>query len=378
VNGRPSAYLDHNATAPVRPEAVAAMVEAMARPHNASSVHTFGRDARRRLEQARRRLAAVAGGRPEGVIFTSGGTEANNLALAGLDGPVVVSAIEHASVLDAIPAATRVPPTRDGRVDLDRLERRVADVRPQLVSVMMANNETGVIQPVAEAAAIAHRHGARLHVDAAQALGRVPVDMAALGADLMTLSAHKMGGPPGIGALLLAEGIEIVPRQRGGAQEARRRGGTENLPAILGWIAALDAVAADEAGHVAVLRDAIDREARLCCPATEVVGTKLARLPNTSCLLTPGIESATQLMALDLAGVAVSSGAACTSGKVGASHVLLAMGLPEALARCAIRVSLGWSTTPADVDRFVEAWRSLVLRLGRPQGDLASGPIATT
>jgi cysteine desulfurase len=351
-----AAYLDHNATSPIRPAAAAALAEALRTPGNASSVHAFGRRARRALEASRARIAAAVGAGPTEVVFTSGGTEANNLALLGIDGPRLVSAIEHPSVLEADPEAPRIPVGADGVIDLGGLAELVAARRPRLVSLMLANNETGVIQPVAEAAALAHAAGALLHVDAAQGLGRVPVDLAALGADLLTLSAHKMGGPPGIGALVLRPGVEIPPRQRGGAQESRRRAGTENLPAILGWAAALAAVEPGEAERITALRTALEGTALDRCPEARILGVESPRLPNTTCLLLPGVDGATQLMALDLAGIAVSTGAACSSGKVGPSHVLLAMGLPEPEARCAIRISLGWSTTEADTRRFLEAW----------------------
>jgi cysteine desulfurase len=378
LSRRRRVYLDHNATAPTRPEAVAAMVEALRDPANASSVHGFGREARRRLEAARRRLAEQVNADPAGIVFTSGGTEANNLALHGVGGPTLVSAIEHASVLDPVPQAERVPVGEDGVVDLPSLERKLMAGRPRLVSVMLANNETGVVQPVSEVAELAHRHGALLHVDAAQALGRMPVDMCTTAADLMTLSAHKMGGPPGVGALAIRPDITLLPRQFGGAQEGRRRGGTENLPAILGWVAALDAHQPDEPVRMRSLRDALERAVRVHHPSVTILGRDSFRLPNTTCLLAPGLDSSTQLMVLDLAGVAVSSGSACSSGKVGPSHVLKAMGLGDTMARCAIRISLGWNSTEDDVDSFVAAWCSLVDRKRHVAHDLASASAATT
>jgi cysteine desulfurase len=331
----------------------------LAEPGNASSVHAFGRAARRALAAARKTVAAAVGADLAGVIFTSGGTEANNLALLGLDGPRLVSAVEHPSVLEADPEAPRIPARGDGVIDLGALTDLLAAHRPRLVSLMLANNETGVIQPVAEAAALVHAVGALLHVDAAQALGRIPVDMKTLGADLLTLSAHKMGGPPGVGALVLRGGLEIAPRQRGGGQEAFRRAGTESLPAILGWAAAISAIERGEAERIAWLRTTLEQHVKRHCPEAIIIGYHAPRLPNTCCLLLPGVDGAAQLMALDLEGVAVSTGAACSSGKVGPSHVLLAMGLAEADARCAIRVSLGWSSTEQDVARFVAAWRGL-------------------
>lgn len=369
-------YLDHNATAPTRPEAVAALTAALGPPSNPSSVHGFGRAARRRLDEARARIARTVGAAADDLVLTSGGTEANDLALHGLGGPVVVSAIEHASVLEAVPEAPRAPVRSDGVIDLAALRELVERHRPRLVSLMVANNETGIVQPCRAAAELAHAAGALLHVDAAQALGRMPVNMAALDADLLTLCAHKMGGPVGIGALALRPGVEIAARLRGGAQERWRRGGTENLPAALGWAAALDAVAPGEAPRLAALRDRLEEAVRAARPDAIVLGRAGPRLPNTTCLVTPGLDNATQLMALDLAGIAVSTGAACSSGKVGSSHVLRAMGLPEALARCAIRVSLGWSTTADDVERFLAVW--IPLATGRTAAALASAPAVTT
>jgi cysteine desulfurase len=294
------------------------------------------------------------------VVFTSGGTEANHLALLGFSGLRLVSAIEHPSVLEAVPDAARVPVQPDGRLDLAALAELLARLRPALVSVMLANNETGVIQPLAEAALLAHAHGALLHCDAVQAFGKLPLAPASLGADLVTLSAHKLGGPPGVGALVLREGLEPASLQRGGGQEQRRRAGTENLPGIVGFAAALEPTT--DWTHVRSLRDRLEAGARAIRPDAVVVGATADRLPNTTCLLVPGLAAETQLMALDLAGVAVSSGSACSSGKVGPSHVLAAMGLPPEAARCAVRVSLGWPTTEADVDAFLTACRPLYTR----------------
>jgi cysteine desulfurase len=356
----PHAYLDHAATTPVRPEVVAAMAEAMAEPGNPSSVHGPGRLARSRLEAARRAVAERVTVAPDRVVFTSGGTEANHLALLGVAGPCLVSAIEHASVLEAVPEASRVPVDATGRLDLSALADLLRRHGPALVSVMLANNETGVVQPVAEAARLAHAHGSLLHCDAAQAFAKPPFTLAGLGADLLTLSAHKIGGPPGVGALVLRDGLELAPLQRGGGQELRRRAGTENLPGIVGFGAALEL--ATDWERVRRLRDQVEVAARALHPATFLVGADADRLANITCLLTPGLPAEVQLMALDLAGVAVSSGAACSSGKVGPSHVLAAMGFGPELARCAIRVSLGWSSTAADVERFAHAWGSLLAR----------------
>ncbi len=339
-----TAYLDWNATAPLRPEAAAATAEALGHCGNPSSVHRFGRDAR----------------------LTSGGTEANQLALRGLPGRrVMVSAIEHDSVRQAVPDAAVVPVAPRGIVDLHALDRMLAaEPRPALVSLMLANNETGIIQPVAEAAQIAHARGALLHCDAVQGAGKLPLDRARLGADLMTLSAHKLGGPPGVGALVVAGDLPLMPLHTGGGQERGRRAGTENLPGIAGFGAAC-ASAADglgDYGAIAALRDAAERRLGAIAPDAVVYGGDVARLPNTLCIAMPGVAAATQVMALDLAGVMVSAGAACSSGKVRRSHVLDAMGVPAAEAECAIRISLGWSTAAADIDHLVEAWGALYAR----------------
>lgn len=336
------------------------MAAALAEPGNPSSVHAHGRRARRLIEAARAAVAARLDLAPDGVLFTSGGTEANHLALLGLPGPRLVSAIEHPSVLEADPDAARIPVDACGRLDLVALAELLPRVRPALVSVMLANNETGVLQPVAEAARLAHAHGALLHCDAVQAFAKLPFTLADLGADLLTVSAHKLGGPPGVGALALREGLDPTPLQRGGGQERRRRAGTENLPGIAGFAAALG-VATDWAA-VRTLRDRLEAGARTLHPDARIVGAEAGRLPNTTCLVIPGLSAETQLMALDLAGVAVSSGAACSSGKVGPSHILAAMGIPPETARCAIRVSLGWSTTGRDVDAFLAAARPLCTR----------------
>jgi cysteine desulfurase len=364
----PLAYLDHNATSPVRPEAAAAVAAAMAEPGNASSVHAAGRRARGLLEAARRRLALRLGVAPSGVIFTSGGTEANHLALLGQGGRSrLVSAVEHPSVLDAVPDAPRVPADADGRLDLAALADLLDRHRPRLVSVMLANNETGVVQPVAEAAALARARGALLHCDAVQGLGKLPFTLRDLGADLVTVSAHKLGGPQGVGALVVRDdGPDLAPLQRGGGQEQRRRAGTENLPGVAGFAAALDL--ATDWERVSTLRDRLESEIRRLCPDAIVAGASVPRLPNTSCVLTPGLPAETQLMALDLAGVAVSSGAACSSGKVGPSHVLAAMGFAPDDARCAIRVSLGWGVGEAEVGRFLDAWSNLVRRARTARG----------
>ena len=358
-------YLDYNATTPARPAVAAAMTEALAAVGNPSSVHGFGRAARARLETAREQVAALVGARPGQVIFTSGGTEANDLALTGTGrGRVLVSAIEHDSVLKATAGET-IPVERSGVVDLAALERMLAaQPEPALVAVMLANNETGVIQPAAEAVRIAHEHGALIHCDAVQAAGKITVDFPALGADLMTLSAHKLGGPPGVGALIVADHVDLASRQRGGGQERGRRAGTENLPGIIGFGVAAEIAAAelDAMAKLADLRDDLERRAAAAVPGAILFGRDAARLSNTSCLALPGLTSEVQVMALDLAGVAVSAGSACSSGKLQPSHVLRAMGADAATAGCAVRISLGWRSTAEDIERFLEAWCALAAR----------------
>ncbi len=357
-------YLDYNASAPVKPAVIAAIAEALGRAGNPSSVHGFGRAARRALEQARASVAALVGAPPAAVLFTSGGTEANNQALASVRGPRLVSAVEHPSVLEAAPEAERLPVDAQGTVDLAYLEDRLAAIRPALVSVMLANNETGVLQPVAEVARRAHHYGALVHCDAVQAAGKIGVDFDTLGVDFLTLSAHKLGGPQGVGALILGPGIEPAALLRGGGQERRWRPGTENLPAIVGFGRAAELAREDRdfGRRTAALRDRLEAAIRALAPAAPIHGAGSPRLPNTSCLGMPGVSNHTQLIALDLAGIAVSTGAACSSGKVGPSHVLAAMGVAPAAAAEAIRISLGWASSEDDVDRLIAAWTRQYVR----------------
>ena len=363
-------YLDYNATAPVRPEVVRGMVDRLAEPGNPSSVHGFGRAARAALDQARVRVAALVGATPERVVFTSGGSEANNLALHGPGaGRRVVSAIEHVSVGDAAAARAGgsevVPVDAEGRVDAAALDALLsAGGGPGLLCVMAANNETGVIQPVAELAARAREAGLRVHCDAVQAAGRAALDMKALGLDSLALSAHKIGGPTGVGALVLGEASEPEPLIVGGGQEHGRRAGTENVAGIVGFGIAAELAQAEleRMAEIAALRDSLEHRLRAVCPELAVFGAGAPRLANTSCLAMPGLAAETQIMAFDLEGIALSAGSACSSGKVGPSHVLAAMGVGPELAGEAIRVSLGWASTRADTDRFVEVWRALYAR----------------
>jgi cysteine desulfurase len=353
-------YLDYNATQPVRPEVRDALVEMLVEPTNASSVHRFGQRARVCVEQARSEVAALIGASADAIIFTSGATEANTTALVGTTlRHVIVSAIEHPSVRNAVAIPNVVPVDANGLLDLIALDRMLSQLDgPGLVSLMLANNETGVIQPVAEAAAITHAHGGLLHSDATQAPGRIAVDVHQLDVDFLTLSAHKLGGSQGAGALYVRDGISLNPLFRGGGQESRRRGGTENVAAIVGFGVA--ARLAGDGGRLAArLTDLRNRmEAKLAAIAPEIVvhGAGAMRLANTSCFGVSGLSAETALIGLDLAGIAVSSGAACSSGAVEPSPVLLAMGVPEATAREAIRVSLGWMTQSSDIDHLVESW----------------------
>jgi cysteine desulfurase len=359
-------YLDWNATAPLRPEAADAISAALGECGNPSSVHRSGRAARQRVERARERVAALVGAAPEGVVFVSGGTEANHLALLGSGRErVMVSAVEHHSVLDAVAAAQTILVDGNGIVDLGRLDEMLAtDPRPALVSVMFANNETGIVQPVAEIGRLAHAYGALFHCDAIQSAGKAPVSMDAIGADLLSLSAHKLGGPPGVGVLAVRGGIELQPTIRGGGQERGRRAGSENLPGIAGFAAAAEAAAARLAEYERVrqLRDDLEAAILEIAPDAVVIGAGGARLPNTSAIAMPGVSAETQVIALDLDGVMVSAGAACSSGKVGPSHVLAAMGMPSEITGSTIRVSLGWSTTEGDIGHFLEAWTKLYRR----------------
>ena len=357
------AYLDYNATAPLRPEAREAMISALAEAGNPSSIHAEGRAARALIEQARRDVAALAGASAKDVVFTAGGTEAANLALApGSLRRLVVGAIEHVCVLQGhrfAPEAVSVAPVGpDGRIDLEALAG-LLEGEPALVALQAANNETGVLQPIAEAAALARARGGLLVCDAAQVAGRLPLPETARGADIVLLSAHKFGGPKGAGAwIALKPGLAPeAPLLRGGGQERGRRAGTENLAAIAGFGAAARAALPGleaEAARLAVLRDAMTREVLALAPEATVFGAGAPRLPNTLAFAIPGFAASALLMRLDLEGVAVSSGSACSSGKVGPSHVLAAMGVPAGLAAGALRVSLGWGSGEADVAAFAQ------------------------
>jgi cysteine desulfurase len=379
-------YLDHNATSPLRASARAAMESALDARGNASSVHGPGRMARARIDHAREQVARLAGSSPTSVIFTSGGSEANCLALKGAVAGALaaedritrlfVAAIEHDSVRATAAAlaetvaglkVTTIPVTGDGLLDMSAFRLQLMQGKGRtLVSVMAANNETGVIQDLAAVRQVLSADGGEgvlLHVDAVQAAGKVPISFEALGADYMTISAHKLGGPQGAGALILKDDAPLAPLINGGGQESGRRAGTENVVAIAGFgAAAQEASDLGVAGRLAELRDRFEAELLGIAPDTLIFGRRASRLPNTSNFAIPGLSAETALIALDLDGVAVSSGSACSSGKVRPSHVLAAMGVEESLARGGLRVSFGWSSKDEDVDAVIASVRRLLAR----------------
>lgn len=361
-------YLDYNATAPARPEVITLVCEVMAEGGNPSSVHASGRRARGRLEDARKQVSTLLSCRPQEIIFTSGGTEANNLALKTFIGrPLIITGGEHDSVLATVRDRDvyTLSLNDQGHIDLSELQQVLTDrAAPPLVSIMLANNETGVVQDIRQIADLVHQYGGILHTDAIQACGKIAVNFKELGVDMMSISAHKIGGPQGQGALIVREGLAIQSIQQGGGQELGRRGGTENVAGLAGF-----GLAAELAGEnlsryaeIAHLRDQMEAAIVAVSPHSRLFGKDADRLPNTSCLSMPGVGSELQVMNFDLAGIAISAGSACSSGKVKASHVLLAMGADEAAASEAVRVSLGWLTVQSDIDKFIEVWEKLYQR----------------
>jgi cysteine desulfurase len=381
MSGRERSYLDYNATAPMRPEVVEAVARAAELVGNPSSIHTEGRAARAAVEAARASVARLVGGDPSHVIFTSGGTEAANAVLSpGLrrrgerEGPMrlLAGAGEHPCVLHGhrfgLASLETIPLDGDGVVDLDWLDRRLRQARDErlLVSIQTANNETGVLQPVAEAARLVREHGGLSHTDSVQAAGKIALDLTALGADVLTFSAHKLGGPKGVGAIVLAsDHLDLGDRLiRGGGQERGRRAGTENVAGIVGFGAAAEIACEQlERERLRRLRDACEAALRRIAPSAIVFGAGAARLPNTLAFTIPGVRAETALILFDLEGVALSSGSACSSGKVKLSHVLEAMAVPRPLAEGAMRVSLGWNSSEADVKNFAAACEKLVAAL---------------
>jgi cysteine desulfurase len=377
-------YFDWNATTPLRPEARDAMAAALGLVGNPSSVHAEGRRARHLVEEARAAVAGAVGASARNAVFTSGGTEANALALTpGLRTPagapverLVLSAIEHPSVLSggrfAREAIMAIGVTPSGHLDLDRLRAALSAGPPALVSVMAANNETGALQPISEVADIAHEAGSLLHVDAIQALGKIPFNINEIWADIVTLSAHKIGGPKGVGAAIFREGLAgLEPLLRGGGQEFGRRAGTENVAGVAGFAAAVKAAMAAlpaEERRLEALRNRLEAGLRET-KGLIIFSADGPRLPNTTLFAAPGLKAETAVIGFDLEGIAVSSGSACSSGKVQPSHVLEAMGVGSALAQGAVRLSLGWSTQEADVDLCVQAWRKLANTLLRGEDE---------
>jgi len=356
-------YLDYNATARIRPEVISTMAETMASVGNASSVHSAGRAARKAVETARKQVAALVGAQSDQVIFTSGGTEADNQAMASTDPErTFVCAIEHPAVLDASPIAKRFPVDASGVADLAALDRLLSETpEPQLVALMLANNETGVLQPVSEAAEIAHKYGAQFHCDAVQAVAKIPVDFQSLGADTMAMTGHKFGGPQGIGALIVRDRNTVNCLIQGGGQENGLRGGTESvaLIAALGTAAEIALERMADYGRLERMRDRMEKRLVQITPGMQIFGGDAPRLPNTSKLMMPGVSSETQVMSFDLAGIEVSAGSACSAGRIEPPYVLTAMGVPDSDALCALRISLGWGTTETDIDRLVSEWSTI-------------------
>jgi cysteine desulfurase len=386
-------YLDYNATAPV-PAEVAEAVSAALRecPGNASSIHAFGQRAKAVLDDARSAVARLVGAEPSEIVFTSGGTEADNLAVRGIadsqkDGarpPMVATAIEHEAVLNAVKAlgrrgwpVTLLPAGPGGLVSADALAAALdgfTDQPPALISVMLVNNEVGTIQPVREMAALARARGVPFHTDAVQAVGRIPVNVRDLGVDMLSIAGHKFGAPKGVGALWVRRGLTLQPQSIGGRQERGRRAGTENTPAIEGLRVAAERAAgllASEAARQSALRDRLEQGILAGVPGTIVNGDSAARVPNTTNISFEGVEGESLVIGLDLEGIAVSTGSACSSGTLEPSHVLRAMGLPPSRVEGAIRFSLGPATTDADIDRVLEVVPAVVSRLrarGRSRG----------
>ncbi len=373
-------YLDHNATTPPAPEVVDAMTRALRDDFgNASSIHAFGQRAKAAVDEARSEVARLIGAEPGDLVFTAGGTESDNLALRGVIGAavgarrrLVTTGIEHEAVVNTAAALARggcpvttLPVGSSGVVDPAALADRLAD-DAALVSVMLANNETGVVQPVAELARIAHTRGAAFHTDAVQAAGKMPVDVAALGVDLLSLAAHKFGGPKGAGALWMRRGTTLAGVITGGRQERNRRAGTENVPAIVGFGVAAGLARrrlAADAAKVAALRDRLEAGILASVPRTVVNGAGVARVPNTTNIAFEGVEAESLLIGLDLEGIAVSTGSACSSGTLEPSHVLRAMGLPHGRVQSSIRFSLGPTTTDEEIGAVLEVVPRVVERL---------------
>ncbi len=354
-------YLDHNATSPLRPEVLDAMWPWLNKHHgNSQSVHQAGRFSRQAVEHARQQVAALVGCEAAEVIFTAGATEADNWALSGLRSgqPRLVGATEHDAVLQAVPDARRLAVEASGQITPEGLRMQIAAQGGALLSIMWANNETGVLNDIPALAAVAAEHGCGLHSDAVQAAGRVPVNFQASGLEAMSLSSHKMGGPLGAGALIVRRGVEIARGQRGGSHEGGLRAGTLNVPAIVGFGHACEMLQTEmsrESGRIQAWRDAFEQRLRQTFPEVEIYGADAPRIPNTSFFSLPGWHSEALLMALDKHDLALASGSACHSGTDTPSHVLAAMGVPTERALGAVRMSLGYSSQVSDLDQLLDA-----------------------
>ncbi|MEM8833672.1 MAG: cysteine desulfurase family protein [Pseudomonadota bacterium] len=362
-------YLDYNATAPIRPEVIDLVTQVMGEVGNASSVHGHGRAARKYVEDARMQVATLCGVDPDQVIFTSGATEATNAMLSHYrDKKTLISAIEHPAVIDSLPDAIHLPVTKDGVVDLKIYKEKLQSEKPELVSVMLVNSETGVIQPIEEMAALAHEHDALFHTEVVQAAGRMDISLDKLDVDAISLSAHKFAGPQGVGALILRKGLDAPKFMRGGGQEKNCRAGTHNTAGIAGMGLAAEIALkemSDYQTRIQKMRDDLETKIKEITGSAIIYGENTPRIHNTTNVGLPSCEAQTQLMALDLDGIAVSSGSACSSGTFKPSAVLMAMGVSEEEAKCALRLSLGWNTTPDDIDRFIESWSKLVKRVSK-------------
>lgn len=360
-------YLDWNATAQIRPEVISLVTQIMGEVGNASSVHDCGRRARKYVEDARAQIARLCSTKPEQVVFTSGATESINTVLSGFRNKrVLISAIEHPAVIAAAgTSAEKIPVAPDGIVDMQAYEKMLnSGEPPALVSIMLVNSETGVIQPIAEMAKMAHDKGALFHTDAVQGAGRIDISLGALDADYISLSAHKMAGPQGVGAIIFREGLELPKFMLGGGQEKNCRAGTHNTAGIAGMGLAAEMAMAHMPHYAEIekMRDAMENEIRSFTNKAVIYGANAPRIGNTCNIGLSGLPAQTQMMALDLDGICVSSGSACSSGAFKASHVLTAMGVNDEDAKCALRISMGYATTQADIDAFLESWKKIVKR----------------
>lgn len=361
-------YFDYNATAPMRPEVFALMADIMAKPYNASAVHGYGREGKRIIDSARRQIAALTGADSNNVIFNSGATEGNNTILKhfAAKGRILVSDMDHPSVLDVIPDSEKIPSLKNGLINLDALEEMLKQAKTELVSVMLVNNETGIIQPALEISKLAQKYGAWFHSDCTQALGRIPLEINALGIHFMTCSSHKIGGPQGVGALILGLCGETPTLLNGGGQEKRARSGTENVAGIAGFGLAAELAQKNMPGEqkrLQHLRDHLETQILKSYPSIRIYGTNVPRVAGTSMFSIPGTSSETMLMAFDLEDIAISNGSACSSGSVKASHVLKALGASDEDSTSALRVSLGWDSKEDDVAAFLNAFEKIIGRI---------------